>query len=466
MTRRLVALAGFLTLAPLCVIAADLPGSVTSGLGSLKLSSDARRDADLSQASEALGLARDPWRSPRTNRERARGAAAVSVYPRVAPSVVVVRVPGGHGTGFIINPAGWVVTNHHVIADGAIDPHTGTQMAMIHLGRLDEDGMMKLAGDGLPAHVYKDSPEKDLALLKLDRLPEGLTELPAISLAARVPAPGTDCVSIGHPASGLLWTVRTGEVTAVGDFPRDMIDVVLKGLAVPVAMRPAWEQQLRASPRRKTVISSCGDSFGDSGGPLVDAEGKLIGVTFAIPSPDRLGASRLSYHVHLSELLRFVADRPSEPLMHVPDAWPPGVYSETRDLDGDGIPDTLIFGVRRGQGLTGLLMDLEETSQSHYSREQLADPAIRRTWDFRFAFHAGAQVRTFYDTDGDGKIDLILTDTNHDGKADIALRLKDGRWEKEDAQGRKMIDPALVPQGPARQRFIRIVRALASQKRP
>lgn len=461
MTKRLLLLCGLLL--PLAVLASDPASPAGPSFGSLRLSEQARRDADLGQASRALGLARDPWRDPHASRERSRGPAAASVYPRVAPAVVVVRVGTGHGTGFLIDPAGWIVTNHHVVAEGRVDPKTGAQMVMIHLGRLDEDGMMKLSGEGLPAHVYKDNPEKDLALLELDRVPEGMGPLPTLTLAGRVPAPGSDCVSIGHPASGLLWTIRTGEVTAIGEFPRDMMDVVMRGLSVPATLRPLWHRRLQEAPRRKAIVSSCGDTFGDSGGPLVDTDGKLIGVTFAIPSAERLGASRLSYHVHLSEVARFIADRPQEPLLSVPDPWPAGVYSETRDLDGDGIPETLVFGVRRGEGMTGLLVDLEQTSRTHYRAEQLANPAAERTWDFRFAFQSVPQMRVFYDTNGDGKIDLVLTDSNQDGRADLALRLKDGRWEKEDAQNRKMIDPALLPPGPGRQRFMKIIQALASR---
>src|SRR5262249_19514943 len=88
-----------------------------------------------------------PWRAsdawkPAINDDKLRGPAA-NVFPKVAPAVVVVRAGNGHGTGAIVDPAGWVITNHHVIADAERDPATGALLARVYLGKLD-DGFMRL----------------------------------------------------------------------------------------------------------------------------------------------------------------------------------------------------------------------------------------------------------------------------------------------------------------------------------
>ena len=104
----------------------------------LKLPAGASLVEDLSQLSAALSaVARGGDWKPRVNEERTRGPG-LRVYPLVAPAIVVVRSGHGDGTGFIIDPEGWIVTNHHVIADADIDPNTNTRVATIHIGRLKD----------------------------------------------------------------------------------------------------------------------------------------------------------------------------------------------------------------------------------------------------------------------------------------------------------------------------------------
>ncbi len=60
-------------------------------------------------ASDSLGLVRNSARPPKSSAE---------LYRAVAPATVIIRVAGGIGTGVVIDPAGWVLTNHHVVALG------------------------------------------------------------------------------------------------------------------------------------------------------------------------------------------------------------------------------------------------------------------------------------------------------------------------------------------------------------
>src|SRR5690606_36307314 len=125
-----------------------------------------------------------------------------------------IRLSNGHGTGFLISDDGWIVTNHHVASAGSTaktGEANGTQFAYVHLGKM-EDGVMVVDETPLPAIIYKLSEQLDLALLKLYKLPEAVEKLPFIKLAEAAPKPGTTCVAIGHPKSGMLWTDRSGEV--------------------------------------------------------------------------------------------------------------------------------------------------------------------------------------------------------------------------------------------------------------
>ena len=378
----------------------------------------------------------------RVNDERSRGPA-MRVYPKVAPAVVLVRTRRGHGTGFLIDATGWIVTNHHVVEGAEIDPATGARQVTIYLGRL-RDGWMHVSDRGLPALVYKISKQKDLALLKLSRLPAGSASLPVVRLAKQVPPPGTDCVAIGHPASGMLWTLRSGEVAGSGIWPQDRIDVVVQSLALTGSKKEKLKTLLKSAPKRKVVISTCGLNPGDSGGPLVNAQGELIAVSFAIPkSTGRPGISldKFSYHVHLDEVRSFIADRPTRPPLSVPDAWPPAVYRAMLDTNKDGIADTLIFALKKDEPPTGVLLDLDQDSSKRRKRSKQAATSLRTAWDFEFAYHRVPVRRAFYDTDNDGHVDLILTDADRDGRAETELTLHGEAWRSKPTKSR-LIDPA------------------------
>jgi S1-C subfamily serine protease len=392
-------------------------------------------------ASLAVSEQEANWQ-PQVNSQRTRGPS-LAVFPKVAPATVVVRCNGGHGSGFIIDPEGWIVTNHHVIAAAAPDPNTGVPTAMIHFGQM-KDGWMKLIDESVPAVLYKSSPQQDLALLKLTRRPAGMETLPTIALAEAVPPPGSDCIVIGHPRAGVLWTVRSGDIVGQAIWPKEQINVMMATLSATPQDRDKLSRIIAAAPHQRVLLSSCGLNPGDSGGPLVDLQGRLIGVSFASPASDDSGINldKFSYHVHLDEVKAFLADRPAKPLVFVPNPWPAARYHKLVDLDKDGKPDALVFTMwERGPTIGGLVkLQADDTLKSIVAK--LLGSDTNNQWQFNFAWQVTPLRRTFYDTDGDGKIDLVLTDSNGDGKAESVIRMVDGKWQAEPANGRKMADAA------------------------
>ena len=108
--------------------------------------------------------------------------------------VGVVRIQGsaGAGSGFIIDPAGHILTNEHVIAD--------------------EDKLIVIFDDGATSttRVVGADPERDIALLKV----EAASPLTALPLAARM-REGEEVVALGYPLhlrDGI--TVTTGIISA------------------------------------------------------------------------------------------------------------------------------------------------------------------------------------------------------------------------------------------------------------
>ena len=85
-------------------------------------------------------------------------------------------------------------------------------------------------------------------------------------------------------------------------------------------------------------------------------------MTFAIPTAQALGASKLSYHVHRDEVQPFVQHFPAEPALYVPDVWAAAAYGVLRDIDKDGVPDTLLVGAETDKPPTGMLLDLDQDS--------------------------------------------------------------------------------------------------------
>ena len=173
------------------------------------------------------------------------GAAARTdagrVYAAVADGVVAVQVGGGSGTGFVIDKAGTIVTNAHVVGESS--------QASVRFGD---------SGATVDAEVLGSDPSTDLAVLRVD--PSRVGTLHPLTLAdsgkVRV---GDEVVAIGHPF-GLDRTATAGIVSGLGreiQSPNGFsIDEVIQ---TDAAINP-----------------------GNSGGPLVDGRGRVVGVNSQI----------------------------------------------------------------------------------------------------------------------------------------------------------------------------------------
>ena len=177
-------------------------------------------------------------------------AAVTAAVARVAPAVAHVGVrrrrgsrgarSEGAGSGFLITPDGYLLTNSHV-AGGAV-------------------GIEVVLADGrrASAEIVGDDPDSDLALLKV-----AASDLAWCRLgdSARVTV-GQIAIAIGSPY-GFQHTVTAGIVSALGRSMRAQTGRLLDNvLQTDAALNP-----------------------GNSGGPLVDARGEVIGVNTAVILP-------------------------------------------------------------------------------------------------------------------------------------------------------------------------------------
>ncbi len=172
--------------------------------------------------------------------------AVIQVVDAVGPAVVNLGVrkgrwsrrgPLGQGSGVLVAPDGYLLTNSHV-ADGA--------------GKIE---VTFADGSQVGARLVGDDPATDLALLRTDA-----TGLPFAPLAEAVrPRQGQLAIAMGNPL-GFQSTVSTGVVSALGRSLRSnqgrLIDDVVQHTA---PLNP-----------------------GNSGGPLLDSSGRIIGINTAI----------------------------------------------------------------------------------------------------------------------------------------------------------------------------------------
>lgn len=144
---------------------------------------------------------------------------------------------GGMGSGVIVSPEGYILTNHHVIE--------GAEAIEVTLN----DGRTALA------KVIGTDPETDLALLKIE-----LAQLPVIVLGQMQALQVGDAVlAIGNPF-GVGQTVTSGIVSALG------------------------RKQLGINTFENFIQTDAAINPGNSGGALVDAHGALMGINTAIYS--------------------------------------------------------------------------------------------------------------------------------------------------------------------------------------
>jgi 2-alkenal reductase len=172
----------------------------------------------------------------------------VNLYVRVNPAMVNITTYGeqenvviglGEGSGFIYDDNGYIVTNAHVV-------HGSDQVEVTFA-----DGLIRTA------EVIGEDLHSDLAVVKVDSLPEGVHSLPLGSMDDL--AVGQTVVAIGNPF-GLQGTLTRGIISALGrTIPALTVFSIPQSIQTDAAINP-----------------------GNSGGPLLNINGEVIGVNAQI----------------------------------------------------------------------------------------------------------------------------------------------------------------------------------------
>lgn len=171
------------------------------------------------------------------------------IYRRYSGSVFKVMSESGHGSGFLVDPRGLVLTNHHVIDQ--------SEYLAVRVNEASKYSAVLLASDSV----------NDIAVLRVNPVAvQGLEVLDLVRDAGYPVAPGDRVLAIGSP-------LATDTILTTG-----IVSKVEAG----------------------AIYSDVNINHGNSGGPLLNARGQVLGITtFALPDSSGPGVSGI-VRIHLA----------------------------------------------------------------------------------------------------------------------------------------------------------------------
>ena len=253
--------------------------------------------------------------------EETRGAVDTAVYKQAAPGTVLVVTDTGLGSsgiiigsGIVINGAGEILTNYHVIRDAK-------RVVVFFKPERGVDVRKDLAYGATP---IKGDETADLAVLKVEAPSRLVHPLPMGDISKL--EVGDDVHAIGHP-EGEVWTYTTGTISQI---------------------RPKYEWKNKGeniTHSANVIQTQTTINPGNSGGPLLNDKAQVIGInsfqsnegeglnyaiagdtieTFLKRSTNRVTEAPAKSNTGISRLVRFgdnIAGAYMESQTPPPDAW-------------------------------------------------------------------------------------------------------------------------------------------------
>lgn len=292
-----------------------------------------------------------------------RGARDAQLYKDIAPSVVLIVVKDGMGTGSLIQADGTILTNWHVIKGYK-------EVGVIFKPAVE--GQKPEKSDIVRGQVIRVDEVADLALVKVAAVPAG--RVPVKLGEAKDAAIGLDVFAIGHP-SGIDWTYT-------------------KGIISQMRQGYEWVYEDRTKHKADVVQTQTPINPGNSGGPLLGENGVVVGV-------NSFGSEGegLNFAVAVSEIKAFLARKEDR--------------KTTEDMS---------MARNRPADCEPKLVD-DEYDKERKTRYESVDmtcdgvvDAVTATPDDK-----NDPITLMVDNNGDEKPDTWLMDYGHDGKWDVSF---------------------------------------------
>lgn len=293
-----------------------------------------------------------------------RGVRDVQNYRKYSSSVALIVTDTGIGSGFVISDEGLIVTNYHVVDDAK-------SIAVIF--KPSVEGVVPTKADAVSASLVRVDQKSDLALIKAGRKPSTAAPI-RLGTLSNV-AVGADVFAIGHP-TGEAWTFT-------------------KGVVSQLRRNYQWRTESGIEHRATVIQTQTPINPGNSGGPLIDSEtGVLVGV-----NSFKSDGEGLNYAVSVEDVQRLLSAKESRYVRKPNDT----ASSANKNCE----PRTLSSGRNRGGDSQLETLDLDCDGKIDAVLESPNDRS--------------KGISLHFDSDGDGKIDVIIVDEDRDGNADFQL---------------------------------------------
>ena len=343
------------------------------------------------------------------------GVLNVLTYSEPVEGIAAGRVPTATGSGFLLGPEGYVVSNHHVVKDA--------QWIQVRLA----DGRL------FDAELVGSDPDTDLALL---RVVEG-TDLPSVVLG------DSDRLEVGD------WVVAIGN-------PFGLDRSVSHGLI------SAKERVLGVGPLDDFIQTDALINPGNSGGPLFNMRGEVVGVNsavisnaqgigFAVPInmvKDLLPNLLDNGHVERGWLGMTVVEEPGKHSAQVVDVYPGGPAAAAGLRSGDRVTtingrpvDSYLQLLRKISLLapgTLVRMSVQRGTAAREFTARVAERPVRPT--------PASSPSGLLDSQGDlDRLGLTVSDLDSESASRVGARSPFGAWVVQ-----------VVPNGPAARAGVRL----------
>jgi S1-C subfamily serine protease len=299
-----------------------------------------------------------------------RSAKDAQIYRAISPSVVLIVVKDGLGSGSLLSTTGEILTNNHVVKGYS-------NVAVVFKPSIE--GAQPTRDDIRIGQVVKFDEIADLALIKVSEVPAGRSPI-RLGSSDEISV-GADVHAIGHP-TGETWTYTTGIISQY-------------------RMSYAWSADGDEVKHKADIIQTQTPiNPGNSGGPLISDTGNLIGV-----NSFKGAGEALNFAVSVDEVKRFLlrsGNRSAKKIVSEKKAeCSPKAIAKSRSKDNSAT-------------ITSYDMFCNgKVSGEYVAPDKQTDAAFLRV-----------------DRNGDGRADVIFYDLKRTGKWDISFwdEKYSGQW--------------------------------------